>query len=301
MKVRRTVGHNEAVSTTGEQSQAPSIPSGPAYLSSVVALVLGLGLAVAVSAMFGFIGWGGEFASQTAGAASGAAPLIMDGIRQRRARGRRQDLLTLSRGRQVASKIVVASLFGFGVLFVDSVVGYAVVNATQEAVRVAGGDPTQWVRASAGMTTVVTLPLVLVATLSLSVAAGHRLGEQRKRWILFGMGLYGALRVLHVTIWGPLPGFSMTISVAGVVLTTAFLAGVALIGTWWARRTQAVFNATAFFRRLPEEDQEAALALLGEAVAVRRSAAGPPPVATPPASAPSSAAGRPAPPRPARP
>ena len=100
--------------------------------------------------MFGFIGWGGEFASQTAGAASGAAPLIMDGIRQRRARGRRQDLLTLSRGRQVASKILVASLFGFGVLFVDSVVGYAVVNATQEAVRVAGGDPTQWVRASTG-------------------------------------------------------------------------------------------------------------------------------------------------------
>ena len=114
MELRRTVGHNEAMST-GEQNQAPPIPSGPAYLSSVVALVLGLGLAVVVSAMFGLIGWGGEFASQTAGAASGAAPLIMDGIRQRRARGRRQDLLTLSRGRQVASKIVVASLFGFGV------------------------------------------------------------------------------------------------------------------------------------------------------------------------------------------
>ena len=114
------------------------------------------------------------------------------------------------------------------------------------------------------------------------------------------MGLYGALRVLHVTIWGPLPGFSMAVSVAAAVLTTAVLAGVALLGTWWARRTQAVFNATAFFRRLPEEDQEAALALLGETVAAR-STAGQPPVATPPASAPSSAAGRPAPPRPGRP
>jgi hypothetical protein len=264
------------------------------YLSSVVALVLGLGLAVTVSALFGLVGWGGEFASQTAGAASGAAPLIMDGIRQRRARGRRQDLLTLSRGRQVASKILVASLFGFGVLFVDSVVGYAVVNAAQEGVRVAGGDPTQWVRASAALTTVVTLPLVLVATLSLSVMAGHRLGEQRKRWILFGMALYGALRVLHVSIWGPLPGYSMAVSIAAAVFTAAVLTGVALTGAWWARRTQAVFNATAFFRRLPEEDQEAALALLGETVAARRSPA------TPPAAAPSNAAGPPVPPPPVR-
>ncbi len=278
------VRHNDAVSTSWEQTQEHVSPPPPApdkvgYLRSVVALVLGLGLAVAVSAVFGVIGWGGEFASQAAGAASGAAPLIMDGIQQRRARGRRQDLLALSRGRQVASKILVASLFGFGVVFVDSVIGYAVVNATQEAVRVAGGDPTQWVRASALMTTVVTLPLVLVATLSLSVVAGHRLGERRRRWILFGMGLYGMLRVLHVSIWGPLPGFSMAVSIAAAVLTTAVLAGVALIGTWWARRTQPVFNATAFFRRLPEEDQEAALALLGETVAARRSTAAQPPAA----------------------
>lgn len=298
------------MSTIGEQSQAPSASARPAYLSSIVALALGVGLAVAVSAVFGLIGWGGEFASQTAGAASGASPLILDGIRQRRTRGRRQDLLALSRGRQVASKIVVASLFGFGVLFVDSVVGYAVVNATQEALRVAGGDPAQWVRASTVMTAVVVLPLVLAATLALSVVAGHRLGERRKRWLLFGMGLYGVLRVLHVAIWGPLPGNSMAVSVAGAVLTAAVLAGVALIGAWWARRTQAVFNATAFFRRLPEEDQEAALALLGETVAAQRSTPVtpgrhpdppvPPPLATPPAAAPSSAAGSSAPPRPER-
>ena len=257
------------MSTALEEAQAE--PARPAYVSSVVALVLGMGLAVAVSAGFGLVGWGGEFASQIAGAASGAAPLIMDGVRQRRARGRRQDLLTLSRGRQVASKILVASLFGFGVLFVDSVVGYAAVNATQEAIRVAGGDPTQWVQASTVVTTVIVLPLVLAATLSLSVVAGHRLGEQRKRWIVFGMGLYGVLRVLHVAIWGPLPGSTMALSIAGAIVTAAVLTGVALIGAWWARRTQAVFNATAFFRRLPEEDQEAALALLGETVAARRS------------------------------
>jgi hypothetical protein len=251
------------------RDQTPTELEGHTYVSSILALALGVVLAVGVSALFGLLGWGGEWASQTAGAASGAAPLILDGIRQRRTRGRRQDLLALSRGRQVASKIVVASLFGFGVLFVDSMVGYAVVNATQEAIRVAGGDPNQWVRAAAWVTTVVTLPLVLVATLSLSVVAGHRLGERRRRWILFGMALYGVQRVLHVSIWGPLPGYSMAVSVGGAVLTAAVLAGVALVGTWWARRTQAVFNATAFFRRLPEEDQEAALALLGETVAAR--------------------------------
>jgi hypothetical protein len=255
------------MSTAGDQT--PTEPTGPAYVSSIVALVLGVVLAVGVSSLFGLLGWGGEWASQTAGAASGAAPLILDGIRQRRARGRRQDLLALSRGRQVASKILVASLFGFSVLFVDSMVGYAAVNATQEAIRVAGGDPTQWVRASAMVTTVAALPLVLAATLSLSVVAGHRLGERRRRWILFGMALFGVLRVLHLSIWGPLPGTSMAVSIGSAVLTAVVLAGVALIGTWWARRTQAVFNATAFFRRLPEEDQEAALALLGETVTAR--------------------------------
>jgi len=250
--------------------------------------------------VFGLLGWGGERASQTVGATSGDAPLILDGIRQRRARERRQDLLALSSGRPVAAKIGVASLFGFGVLFVDSVVGYAVVNATQEAVRVARGDPSEWVRASTLMIAVVVLPLVLVVTLALSVVAGHRLGERRKRWILFGMGLYGVLRVLHVAIWGPLPGTSMAVSVASAVLTAAALGGVALIGVWWARRTQAVFNATAFFRRLPEEDQEAALSLLGETVAARRSTAGQPPAATPSASAPRNVAGPSAPPPPGR-
>jgi hypothetical protein len=43
-----------------------------------------------------------------------------------------------------------------------------------------------------------------------------------------------------------------------------------MIGATWARRTQAVSNATAFCRRLPEEDQGAALALLGNVAARRR-------------------------------
>jgi hypothetical protein len=65
------------------------------YVSSLIALALGIVLAVGVSAFFHLIGWGGEWASQTAGAASGAAPLIIDGIRQRRRRDPRADLNAL--------------------------------------------------------------------------------------------------------------------------------------------------------------------------------------------------------------
>lgn len=246
-------------------STAPPRGSG-SYLSSIVALVLGIGLAVGVSAVFGLIGWGGELASQTAGAASGAAPLLLDGIRQRRARGRRQDLMSLSRGRQTRPKLLVASLFAFALLAVDSGVGYAIVKATRWAIDLADGDQAKWIAASAAMTGVVVLPVVLVATLLLGLAAGHRLGEHRKRWIAFGMGVYFVVRVLQVSLAEPAEGFDRPVWLAGTVLTTAVLTGVALLGAWWAKKTQPVFNATSFFRRLPDEDQAAALALLGETV-----------------------------------
>ena len=42
------------------------------YVSSIIALALGIVLAVGVSAFFGLIGWGGEWASQVAAATSGA-------------------------------------------------------------------------------------------------------------------------------------------------------------------------------------------------------------------------------------
>ncbi len=250
--------------STTPPAGAPAATAG--YLSSIIALVLGIGLAVGVSALFGLVGWGGELASQTAGAASGAAPLLIDGIRQRRSRGRRQDLMSLSRGRQTRPKLLVASLLGFAVLAVDSGVGYAVVKATQWAIRLAGGDQEKWVLASTATTAVMVLPIVLVSTLLLGLAAGHRLGEHRKRWIAFGMAIYLVVRVLQVSLSEPVPGFDRPVWLLGSVFTTGVLTGVALLGAWWAKKTQPVFNATSFFRRLPDEDQEAALALLGETV-----------------------------------
>ena len=82
-------------------------------------------LAVGVSALFGLLGWGGELASQTAGAASGAAPLILDGIRQRRAEAKsRRSPMAL--GREMLrryNRLWIASAFGFAVLLVDSATG----------------------------------------------------------------------------------------------------------------------------------------------------------------------------------
>lgn len=260
--------------TEAQPVAAPPTGARPAenrgnYLSSVVALVFGIGLAVGVSAVFGLLGWGGEFASQTAGASAGAAPLILDGIRQRRARGRRQDLQALSRGHQVRPKLLVASLFGFALLLTDSAIGYAMAKATQLAVRLADGDPAKWVTAYAALGGVVVFPLVIGAAVLLGLAAGHRLGEQRKRWICFGMGVYTVVRILHLSLSGGIPGYSQLYLVLGAIVTVPVLLGAALLGAWWAKKTQAVFNATSFFRRLHDEDQEAALALLGETVDAR--------------------------------
>jgi hypothetical protein len=62
------------------------------------------------------IGWGGEWASQVAGATSGAAPLIIDGVLQRCRRNPRDELAALRRGRQIWPWLLIASIFGFAVL-----------------------------------------------------------------------------------------------------------------------------------------------------------------------------------------
>ena len=174
--------------------------------------------------------------------------------------------MALSRGRQVRPKILVASLFGFAVLLIDSAIGYGIVKATQLAIRLADGDPEKWVTANAALGVIVVLPLVLAATALLGLAAGHRLGEHRKRWILFGMGVYSVVRIAQLLLVEPPPGYSRGLFVAGGILVIPLLTAFGLLGAWWAKKTQPVFNATSFFRRLPEEDQEAALALLGETV-----------------------------------
>jgi hypothetical protein len=116
------------------------------YVSSIIALALGIVLAVGVSAFFGLIGWGGEWASQVAGATSGAAPLIIDGIRQRRRRDPRDDLNALRRRRQIWPRLLIASIFGFAVLLLESVVGLVMYRVTRAAINLAHGDQDRFVQ-----------------------------------------------------------------------------------------------------------------------------------------------------------
>ena len=85
--------------------------------------------------MFGLLGWGGELASQTAGAASGAAPLIIDGVRQRRAQRSRPSLRALTRGKLYRPKLFIASAFGFAVLILDSAASVLTIGVIRWTIR----------------------------------------------------------------------------------------------------------------------------------------------------------------------
>lgn len=288
------------MSSTGEQAPAYAqpAPSGSAYVPSLVALAFGVVLAVGVSALFGVLGWGGELASQTAGAASGAAPLILDGVRQRRTRSQaRPSLRALTRGLwRRYNKLWVASAFGFAVLIVDSAAGLLVWRLTRWTINLADGDPARFQTVYTLLGVVITLPAVLAGTYLLAIAAGHRLGERTRRWIALGMVIYAVVRtgtVLASSSSSSEMSISRGMLILGLVVSIPFLVLVALLGARRARRTQTAFYAQLYFRRLDQTDQEAALALLDETVI-----ADPPPPAMPPAAVPNSAVGPPAPPRP---
>jgi hypothetical protein len=231
-------------------------------------------LAVGVSAFFSFIGWGGEWASQTAGAASGAAPLIIDGIRQRRRRDPRDDLNALRRGRQIWPRLLIASIFGFAVLLLDSVVGLVMYRITRAAITLAHGDQDRFLQTYTLVGSVTTLPYVISGTFLLAVAAGHRLGEGSRRWILLGITIYAVVRIAILLASGPsdIPGISTAAVIVGVFVTLPLMAGVSLLGARRARRTQAGFYARIYLHRLPAEDRDAALALLDETAAAARRA-----------------------------
>ena len=269
----QAVGHNEAMADADAQATRDNQPSGPAYVSSIVALAFGVVLAVGVSALFGILGWGGELASQTAGAASGAAPLIIDGIRQRRAQRSRPSLRALTRGLLYRPRLFIASAFGFAVLLLDSAGSLVMLGLSRWAIQLADGDPAQLTSVFALLGSLITLPTLLIGTYLLAVAAGHRLSERSRGWILFGMGIYAAVRIAMVMASAPAPNLDVTpgLIVVGVLGSLPFLVGVALLGARRARKTQLAYYAKTYFRRLSTADQEAALALLDETVTAGKS------------------------------
>jgi hypothetical protein len=82
---------------------------------------------------------------------------------------------------------------------------------------------------------------VIAGTFLLAIAAGHRLGEASRRWILLGISIYAVMRIAILLASGPsnIPSFSTAAIVAGVFVTLPLMAGVSLLGARRACRTQA--------------------------------------------------------------
>ena len=95
------------------------------------------------------------------------------------------------------------------------------------------------------MGSVTTPPYVIGGTFLLAVAAGHRLGEHSRRWILLGIGIYAVVRIaiLLVTGLSAVPGITTASVIAGVLVTFPLMAGISLLGARRALRTQAGFYA----------------------------------------------------------
>jgi len=69
--------------------------------------------------------------------------LIIDGVRQRRRRNPRDELADLRRGRQIWPRLLIASIFGFAVLLLDSVVGLVMYRVARAAINLAQGGPSR--------------------------------------------------------------------------------------------------------------------------------------------------------------
>ena len=249
---------------TDAASEAPST-SGSDVRSSAVALGVGIVIALVTSKLFSALGWTGELASQVAGAASGAAPLLLDAVRQRQKLRSRFSRAGIARLRAARPPLLVAAMFGWALLLFDTVSGWAFWNITELMIAQSRGDTARFLSSYLVIGGLVQIPILFVFTVWLGRWAAHRLERHKKRWIWLGMVIYAVVRTAQFLITNVnFQGYTAGLLVLTVVVVVCpILGGLAMVGVWRANRTQAAFNASVYFRQLPEEDQEAALALLG--------------------------------------
>jgi len=236
------------------------------FRSSAAALLLGILLALVVTKLLDIAGWGGELASQAAGAASGSAPLLIDGVRRYHRRSTRMPLTEWLHGQDQLPAVLVASAFAFAVLVFDSVVSFVLIRVTRAVITISRGDPVRFDRAYLVVGMAVNVPFVLIVTAVVAVAATHRLPEHHKRWICFGMGVFTVIRMGQLILGNgsTASGASLAVLLVSTVLTAGLLLVAALLGSLYGNRTRPAFIAAAHFRRLSAEDQRAALALLSD-------------------------------------
>jgi uncharacterized membrane protein len=74
---------------------------------------------------------------------------------------------------------------------------------TRAAITLAHGDQDRFLQTYTVVGSVTTLPYVISGTFLLAVAAGHRLGEGSRRWILLGITIYAVVRIAILLASGP--------------------------------------------------------------------------------------------------
>ena len=243
---------------------APPQPDADTNLrSSVAALVLGVILAIGVAKLVSLVGVGGDLASQAAGAASGAAPLLIDGTRRRRAITRRLPRVSMAHVRFGRPPLLVASIFGFVLLLIETFLGPVLGFVTRRILIAATGSTDGYDDAFLWTAGLLQVPIVVVVTVLLAIAAAHRMTHHRARWLWFGVAVKTVVQAAMVVLAQiSLEAATPAVLVASSVFLGGLLGGLSMIGLAIARRTQAAFTAAAFFNRLSPDDQQAALALL---------------------------------------
>ena len=186
-----------------------------------------------------------------------------------RSRGRSTSLPAVSRGRITHPGLMVAGLLGVLLFVIESVVGGLVGATTGSAVAVSGGDSRLTLAAMSTGARLITIPALLIAGVLLAKRASYHLTAPRFGWLAAGVGVWWLLRLLVLVLSAGLVGFSDALGslIVGELVLGVLLLGAAALGMVWGNRTEGVYRATTFFRRLDREQQEAWLARLGDQLA----------------------------------
>ena len=239
-------------------------PASSTAVDSIAVLVVGPVLALLAGIGCDLAGLQSQAAAQLP-ALVAAIPAVIAVIRLRRRRDPARELPALGQGTFARPGMLIAGIFGFGVLLMDTLVGAVLGFATSMSLQQVGGNAASFEAAFGTNSLILGVPLELVLTGVLAARAAHYIGQAKLRWLLVGLALFAVVRMIILLVAaGGRYGLNVPVIqlLGGVLLLLPLFAVAAWAGVVWSRRTHAAFSAAAFLRRLPPAEQPAALARL---------------------------------------